>query len=134
MKNKKKSGKEAIDSTKSVIIEFPEKDNPRIKTLGLIQEIRTNGRVIVDLKPIVYQSTFEGDNIKLGLPYNPEEFMAMIKKFESSEHEVLVISGKKAYPMSRKQFNGKLESMLHKMVTKKYLQELHKKPKEGYVV
>ena len=134
MKNKKKSGKEAIDSTKSVIIEFSKKGNPRMHTLGLIQEIRTNEKVMVDLKPIVYEASFEGDNIKLGLPYNPKEFMAMIKKFESSEHEILVVRGKKAYPMSRKQFNEKLESMLHKMVIKKYLQKLHKSLKKGYVI
>lgn len=131
---KKKLQKKDRESTKMVIIEFPpDKENPKNKTLGLVQQIRSNGKIVLDIKPIVYKASFEGGNVTLVSPYNPKEFMKMIEKFESSEHEVLVVVGIKAQPMSKKQFNEKLESLLHKMVTAKYMEELQKSLKKGYI-
>ena len=131
---KKKLRKEDIQSKKSIIVVFPEKET-KTKTLGLVQElIYTDEEIIVDLKPIVYKADFEGDVIRLGIRDDPEKFSEMIKKFESSEHEVLVILGRgRASVMSRNEFNRRLESELHKMVTTKYLQELHKTAKKGYI-
>lgn len=136
MKKRKKSGK-TIDSEKAVIVIFPEKANPKIKTMGWVQDmICTEKEVILKVKPIVYKACFEGKPTKFEVRgRNIGKFYAeIIKKFESSEHEVLVISERKASVLSKREFNKKLESMLHKMVTKKYWQELHKELKEDYVV
>jgi hypothetical protein len=133
MKKMKEVNIEHIDSRKAIIIEFEDKET-RSKKLGFIQDFEdTDGRIVMNVKPLVYKASFEG-NQKLTLYTNLKKFKKMIKQFESSESEILFLSRNKGYGFRRKEFNEMLESVLHKMVTEKYWQELHKELKKSYVV
>ena len=132
---KRKLSTENIDSKKSVIVVFPEKESKK-KTMGWVQDIAiTDKEIIFTVKPIVYKACFEGEPIKFGIRGKNigKSYAEMLKKFETSQHEVLLLSENKGVGLSKKEFNEKLESMLHRMVTTKYWQELHKEFKKGYV-
>ena len=126
---------EEIESKKSIILLLPLKERKGTTFAKVEEMICTEDKIIVDAKPLVVQCVFEGDVLRINVRDNPKEFAEMLKKFESSKHEVLVIAGKgRTYVYSKKEFERILESNLEKIVTQKYLEGLHKALKEGYVV
>jgi len=121
------------DSKKAIIVEYEDKQT-KSKKLGFVRDFKgVDGKIFANVKPLVYKASFEGNVEQLVFPANIGKFIEMVRKFESSGYEVLLLLENKAYAFSQKKFNEMLESMLHKMVTSKYWQELHKEIKKSYI-
>lgn len=124
---------EDIDSKKAIIVEIIDKKTKN-RTLGFVQEFEgTDRKITMTVKPLVIKADFEGDPVKYTFETNVVGLVGMIKKFESSQHEVLLVSGNKGRGFMKKDFSKWLESLLHSFLARTYREELQKTSKEHYV-